>query len=586
MTVASPTAELVVEVDGRRLTGLSHWAPGPAAAVIVSWGDHATEADKTACWERWSSTIRAAMASLSWPEPKRWRRSAGAREVWCASAPIDRLYAAVALVESVAGGGDVDAALSAARGEEDLEGDAAMLAWQRWAERHQVPYLWCDDYVSVGHGHRSRTWSRAELPQTPEDDLVSELGTVPTAIITGTNGKTTTSRLLNRILASDGLCVGATGTDGLVVADEVIDAGDWTGPGGARVILRRPEVEAAVLEAARGGMLRRGLGLVDVDASAVTNVSDDHLGEWGIDTVTDMASVKLLVARAVRPGGRFVYFDDGATLTQVFDGAGPQVEVLRYCDRPPSEATAGAAGRLAAWIEADPDEVPTLVVDCGAPDAQGSPRPALRISARDVPISVGGAARYNVANALCAALLARGMGASDAAIRDGLRRFTPTATDSPGRCNLLTYHGARVLLDFGHNPDGLRRVAEMASNLPARRRLVVTGQAGDRTDDEIAGLVRGLLHCRPDRWILKAMPKYARGRAPNEVISVLRGALKAADVSEEQISDWPSEASAVEAALSMLQEGDLLLLFIQADAAGALDALKRAGAVEGWSDDD
>lgn len=607
-------------VDGRRLTGLSRWSNGAAAAVVVAFSRKDDDSTRRAAHDAWRAIVLGAMKRLAWPTPAFTSTGAGEDElVWTATAPIDRLYAAVALCEAAArslgggshstvengdsGGGDVaprnvaiDAAVMDARASEDVNGDSALLGLQEAANAAGLPFLWCDDDVSVGWGAQGRVWTRAEavavygggdeVASIPRADL-GGLGRIPVALITGTNGKTTTSRLLARIARCAGHHVGGTGTDGLVVDEQVVESGDWTGPGGARAVLRDGRVDLAVLEAARGGMLRRGLGTIGVDAAAVTNVSNDHLGEWGIDDVSAMAEVKLLVGRAVRRGGRLVLFDDEDVLTataQALTSAegsnqltGPDVTVLRYRADPVAPTAAGSAtdgpGRLAAWLD---DTTPlTLVIDDGT-------RPALRIPAAEVPITIHGTARHNVANALCAALLARGLGISDAAITAGLNGFHPNSIDSPGRTNLLQLGGARIVLDFGHNPDGVRRVAEMAARLPATRRLVVTGQAGDRTNAEIAGLVDGLMVCRPDRWLLKSMPKYARGRAEGDVIRVLTNALNAHGVSTDRVTTHTTESAAVAAAIDALRSGDLLLLFVQADAAGALHQLQASGATEGW----
>ena len=627
----------VTVVDARRLTGLSRWAEGPAAAVIIAFDPELPAAQRETRRARWRAEVHADMVALGWPPPVctfTVAGDAGNQEVWTASAPIDRLYAAIALCEAACddaacddvacddaacddAAGDDHASPEAARAaqatarqaialeEDDAAGDARLLAAQAFAAEHDLPFLWCDDAVSIGWGARSVVWSRADVPADLSGLDPTSLGAIPVALITGTNGKTTTARLVSRIAQRAGHLVGATGTDGLVIDERVVEAGDWTGPGGARAVLRHADVDLAVLEAARGGMLRRGLGATEVDAAAVTNVSDDHLGEWGIDTVTAMAEVKLLVGRAVRSGGRLVLYDDGGALiasasrlaaethagssnpnaagpTSTGGAAGrltqPGVAVLRYVAGPAASASAGP-GRLAAWLELSGGDA-TLVIDDGG---RAGDQPALRLAAADVPITIGGAARHNVANALCAALLARGLGLPDDAIRAGLRSFQPNAADSPGRSNLFTLRGARIILDFGHNPDGVRQVAEMAARLRADRRLVVTGQAGDRTDAEIRGLIDGLLVCNPDRWLLKSMPTYARGRPAGEVVAVLRGALQAACVPAAHITAHPEEAAAVGAALAELRPGDLLLLFVHADAGAALRQLLAAGATEGWA---
>lgn len=556
--------------DGRRLTGRSHWADGPAAAVVVAFEDGESIVD---CRTRWRQRVEADMAALGWPAPTIRQAPAGVEEVWTATAPIDRLYAAVALCEAAVTLADAAARAAQIAAEPDAGGDPALLAIQAFALAHDVPLLWDDDELSLGWGASCARWLRSAPPDVAT--LAPErFGRVPSALITGTNGKTTTTRLLARMARESGLHAGTTSTDGLTLDGRLVEAGDWTGPGGARALLRDPRVEFAVLEAARGGMLRRGLGVDRVDAAAVTNVSADHLGEWGIDTVAAMAGVKLLVADAVRPGGSLVIGDDrqrGDVLVRALQARAlpPDVRVLRYA-AVAAETVAPGPGRLAGWVEGA-----TLVVD----DGEGSP---LRLPLAEIPITVAGAALHNVENALCAALLARSLGLPDAAIVAGLRAFRPDPTDSPGRGNLLTLRGGRVLLDFGHNPDGVRRVAEFAARVPAARRLVVVGQAGDRSDEDICGLVDGLWPCAPDVWLLKAMPHYDRGRADGEVVAILRAALLDRGVADDAVRSFASEHDAAAAAIAALQPGDLLVLLAHEDAASVLAQLLAAGAQLGW----
>ena len=559
-------------LDGRRLTGRSHWAEGPAAAVVVAF-DPGESVD--AARALWSDRLRADMAHLGWPAPAIHQAPAGDGEVWTASAPIDRLYAAVALCEAAVTLDDLAARLELAAAEPDFVGDPGLLAVSAFARDHDLPLLWDDDELSLGWGASCARW-----PRTAPPDVASLradcFGRVPTAMITGTNGKTTTTRLLARMARHAGLHAGTTSTDGLTLDGALVEAGDWTGPGGARALLRDPRVEFAVLEAARGGMLRRGLGVDRVDAAAVTNVSADHLGEWGIDTVAAMAGVKLLVADAVRPGGFLVVGDDrlrGDVLVRAL-AARPLpagVGVLRFAAVAP-DALPDGPGRLAGWVE---DEA-TLVID----DGRG---PALTLALADIPITVGGAARHNVENALCAALLARALGLADAAISAGLRAFRPDPQDSPGRGNVLMLRGARVLLDFGHNPDGVRRVAEFAARVPATRRHVVVGQAGDRSDADICGLIDGLWSCAPEHWLLKAMPHYDRGRPEGEVVAILHAELRRRGVAEAAIERFPSEHDATAAALAAVEQGDLLVLLAHEDAGGVLQQLLDAGATLGWA---
>ncbi len=169
---------------------------------------------------------------------------------------------------------------------------------QAAAARHHVPFLWDDDEVSVGFGKTAITWPADQLPE-PESVDWQAIGSIPLGIVTGTNGKSTTVRLSAEILAAAGLSAGITSTDYIRVGEEILDRGDYSGPGGARTLLRHPRSEAVVLEVARGGLLRRGIGVEHADAALITNVAEDHMGEYGINTVAEMAEAKFIVRRAL-----------------------------------------------------------------------------------------------------------------------------------------------------------------------------------------------------------------------------------------------------------------------------------------------
>ncbi len=178
------------------------------------------------------------------------------------------------------------------------ESKPRLLAMQAAAASHHVPFLWDDDEVSVGFGKNAMTWPAEQVPE-PESVDWSAIGSVPLGIVTGTNGKSTTVRLSAAILSAAGLRAGITSTDYIRVGDEILERGDFSGPGGARTLLRHPQSEAVVLEVARGGLLRRGVGVEHADAALITNIAADHMGEYGINTVADMAEAKFIVRRAL-----------------------------------------------------------------------------------------------------------------------------------------------------------------------------------------------------------------------------------------------------------------------------------------------
>ena len=295
--------------DARRLTGLNLQCTEPAAIVEVAF-------EPSECPELSLQSWRDALDALAPRLPfelglksvRHYRRGAA---LVCA-APIDALYAAVEANEWAVAAATaelaeeeqpcVEAALHRIRTIYGEECSPELLRLQSAAKSRGIPVLWDDDEVSLGYGRYSQTWPRESLPSV--DSVPWErLKTVPVVLITGTNGKTTTARLVTRILKEAGLTVGNSSTDGISINGSLVEKGDWTGPGAARAILRHPEVEVAVLETARGGILRRGLGVSHCDAAIVTNVSEDHLGEYGIHTLEGMARAKTLVFDAVHDGG-------------------------------------------------------------------------------------------------------------------------------------------------------------------------------------------------------------------------------------------------------------------------------------------
>jgi UDP-N-acetylmuramyl tripeptide synthase len=329
-------------------------------------------------------------------------------------------------------------------------------------------------------------------------------------------------------------------------------------------------VQLAVLETARGGLLRRGLSVDRAAVAVVTNVADDHLGEFGIHDLEALADVKLLVTRALRPGASAVLNGDDPRLRARGERLGaPVVWFTLEPDAPWLARHLKSGGRAALYADR------ALVL------AEGSGRTAVaRVD--DVPIAVGGAARHNVANALAAVAASAALGLPHEAITRGLARFGTAEEENVGRANVMELGGVQVVVDYAHNPHGLAALAEMVAAMPARRRLVLLGQAGDRSDASIRELARAALALRPDRFVLKEMDRYLRGRRPGEVTELMADELLRAGVPPEHIGRPGDELAAVRDALAWARPGDVLLLTVHQDRPVVLALLERLRGEE-WS---
>jgi cyanophycin synthetase len=367
---------------------------------------------------------------------------------------------------------------------------------------------------------------------------------IPIASISGTNGKSTVTRLITHILLLAGRHVGTTTSDGILVDERLVDAGDWTGPGGAAQILGRSDVDVAVLEAARGGLLLRGVAYESNDVSVLTNVSSDHLDVQGIHTLPELAEVKAVIARITLPGGWVVLNADDRFVAPIARRVRGQVAFFSSAESPPLVLRRHLAGRGRGFVV----EKGWLVERNGAAAAAIVP-------IAEVPIALGGLARHNVANALAAAGGARGLGATIAQVADGLRDFRPSVDRSPGRLNIFRVGNRVVIVDFAHNEAGLSAVLDVAEGIAgggAGRAAPVTaiiGTAGDRPDDTLRG-IGAIAGRRSQRVAIKETPHYLRGRTRESIVGELLAGVASAGVPRDDVPVYPSETAALRAELT------------------------------------
>lgn len=391
----------------------------------------------------------------------------------------------------------------------------------------------------------------------PVIDMLFPPGTpsrVPIAAITGTNGKTTTSRMLAHIVKMAGYTPGLTTTDGVYIDGQRTVEGDMTGPVSARMVLADPQIDFAVLETARGGLLRAGMGVPKVDVGAVINVASDHLGMKGIDTLEQLAEIKRIVVEVAQ---------DCAVLNaddpQVLRMSGyTDAKVICYVTMNPQHGLVREhirAGGRACALEAGVNGQMITLYD------KGSHIPLLWTHL--IPATLEGKAMHNVQNAMIAASVAFSMGIKLDAIRQGLRTFDSTFFQAPGRMNVFSEHPFKVLFDYGHNAHAVGVMADLAQRLDvAGRRLVVLAGPGDRRDEDLRDIADAVAG-RFDHYLCRRDDSL-RGRGADEVPKLIAARLREQGVPDSAISIIPDEQEAIDAALRMGQPGDLLLVFADA----------------------
>ncbi len=405
--------------------------------------------------------------------------------------------------------------------------------------------------------HMAPSEGHARDVSGPVLDMLFPPGTpsrIPIAAVTGTNGKTTTARMLAHIHKLAGHHVGLTSTDGVYIDGQRTVAGDMTGPLATRMVLRDPKVDVAVLEIARGGLLRAGMAVRHCDVGAVLNIKSDHLGLRGVGTLEDLAKVKRIVVEVARETA-VLNADDPLCLGMADYTSAKN---LCYVTMDPTHELVGEhikAGGRGVVLESGIKGQMITIYD------RGAHIPLLWTHL--IPATLEGRALHNVQNAMFAAAMAFSMGLKLEDIRHGLRTFDTTFFQAPGRMNIFDEHPFKVILDYGHNPAAVEAMCRLVERLePSGRRLVVLAAPGDRRDEDIVDIGR-MAAGRFDRYIVRRDDSL-RGRQPDEVPHLLRDALLGAGVAAEQILVIPDEQMAIDGALREAQPGDLLLVFADA----------------------
>jgi cyanophycin synthetase len=444
------------------------------------------------------------------------------------------------------------------------EAQPGLMALIAAAGERGLPYVLDDTALTLGAGRGSRDFAPGAVPATGAVPW-GELHDIPTAVVTGSNGKTTTVRLLAACARAHGWPSAYCCTDGVFFEGSIRVSGDYSGPEGARRVLRERGAATAIIETARGGILRRGLALSTARVAVVTNVSADHFGEYGIDDLSGLADVKLAVAGVVQPDGLLVLNADDPQLS-----AKAPLLARRF----------GRAPAL-GWFALDADD-PAL----RAHRVQGGDTCGMRAghlwlhrsgreqdlgSVAAMPLTVDGSASYNIQNLAGAALAAAALGIPASVIAAVFARFGAAAGDNLGRMMRFDRGGVRILIDYAHNPAGMRGLLQVAEHLrtPGGRVATIMGQAGNRQDKDIEALARVTAEFHPDLVVIKEDEAHLRGRAPGEIPRLILAALLRAGLPENSLPVRMSEMEAVHHALEWARPGDVLALPVHSPAARA-----------------
>ncbi|MFT6928440.1 MAG: cyanophycin synthetase [Psychromonas sp.] len=543
--------------ESRRLTGpnLIWDHPGAILDVFIEGIDKHKVVN---VWQKW---VEKLLTEFSWQQQTNYRlHSEGAN--LALSAPMDALYCACDIAELAWYCGVTELKnetepnwqqrLSELNVELAEELNPALIAFMQAAHKHGVSCIIDDDDVSLGMGKSSHTWPVRELPELKEIQW-QHYKDIPSAFITGTNGKSTSVRLASHIAKAAGFVAGVTSTDFIRVGDNIIDTGDYSGPGGARMLLRDPRTELAFLEVARGGILRRGLPIDSVAAALITNVASDHLGQYGINTVAELAETKFVVAKGLDAKGTLVLNADNDLVIE----RGLKLD-NKICWYSTDESNALIQNHLKTGGAAVFMRNNHIVYATGNVEENIA-------SLEQVPMTLNGAAQHNVQNALGVVGLSKALNLPTEAIRAGLKDFGSNAEDNPGRGNIYNVNGIKVLVDFAHNEHSMRAVVKTINQLPAKRKIVMFSHAGDRSDDEIRNLTYAVTELDASLYIVTELEHYLRGREIGEVPKIVDEYLRKQLIPSDKIQNAVDPLAGAKIAMNFAQPGDVVLLFVLSD---------------------
>ena len=578
--------------DSRRLTGKNLFMDFPGAVLDA----FVSGISKQKVVDTWLENLQLLLEGVGWAENQCIYRIFEDGISLGFAAPLDALYAATDINEAAwemttsyllgsdqqhAKQSELISTLSASIKEES---NPLLLDLINSAEDKGIHYLVDDDEFSLGYGTSSESWGINELPAL-ESINWEVYKSIPVALVTGTNGKSTSVRLSAHILKQASVQCGVTSTDFIKVGDTIIDKGDYSGPGGARMLLRHNKTETAVLEVARGGLLRRGLPIPQVDVALVTNVAEDHLGQYGINTVEALTATKMMVSKAAKK--QLILNADDENIVHFVDLS--QKKIKQKAEQ--KIQTKKTTTLNISIIEQEPlaEYLPDTIVWFSLTDTNPIIKAArnnsqsvcfLRedhiiyatpekettiIDVKDIPMTIGGAAVHNVQNALGAVALSKALGVNDSDISEALSQFKSDAQDNPGRGNMFECRGAKIILDFAHNVHSMDAMAKTLENIPAKRKILMLCHAGDRSDTEIHAMTTSSMAMKPDLVWICELPNYLRGRDIGDVPKVITASVLENGLVSDCIYYQDSPLKGAEGIIQQLQEGDLVFIMALSD---------------------
>ncbi len=552
--------------DSRRLTGPNLFSASPGAILDVA----ITKNHCQKVIDLWKKHCQTLLRGIGWNKSKIHTRTYKGGASLVITAPIDCLYAATEVNEAAwsmttrelaKNPCNTDNIIAQLLKEIDEESNTALINLEQKAYDQGIKFLSDDDHVSLGYGNTCQIYPVNDIPDInsiPWHDIKD----IPVALVTGTNGKSTTVRLSSAIIKAAGMKCGITSTDYIRVDDTILDTGDYSGPGGARTLLRHPETEVAILEVARGGLLRRGLGINQASTVLITNVAEDHLGEYGVDNLQDMIATKFIVRQAINKDQELILNADDKGCVEFAQNLSNNITWFSWDKNNPVIIEHLSNRGNACYVDDDNNII-----------YHNKEKKHNIIDVNRVPITLSGAAIHNIHNALAATALSFALGIENTAIEHGLKAFDSSPENNPGRGNVFEKNGVKIIVDFAHNEHGLSMMAQTINNIQCNRKLILLGQAGDRSNALIEGLMASALEAQPDQLVICEMLDYLRGRKKGEIPKIMTDCALKSGMQAHHITYAKDTIDGTKKALYWAKPGDVLLILALTNREQIIDIL-------------